>query len=42
MDHNRWRRFHGRQSAQNTCAQGEFLSFKRVQKYRSQIVEFEG
>jgi hypothetical protein len=42
MDHNRRRRFPGCQSAQHACVYGEFLRFKLIQKYPSQIVEFEG
>jgi hypothetical protein len=42
MDRNRRRRFPGRRIAQHACVQGDFLRFKRIQKYASQIIEFEG
>jgi len=42
MDHNRRRRFPACQSAQHACVCGEILRFKLIQKYPSQIIEFEG
>jgi len=42
MDHNRQRRFPTHKRAQHACVSGEFLRFKLVQKYASQIIESEG
>jgi hypothetical protein len=42
MDHNRRDRFPACKSAQHACVHGEILRFKLIQKYPSQIIEFEG